>query len=291
MKRQDGLWVAVESTSEAYRGHSDGGWSGTSLGFAVLSKTGLTFGLRTPLVEWTFLGLEEPNWGSVTSAMPNHSTSTMNLTSLQRHKVVAVSIAAVVLAGCGRTPETSSRSNDRDTNSVLEARRSAETRESNSSEKPPDPVDKWVSADRIVQIAREQASLKGLAGVEIEFQAYDTNVGWWWIGIRAQAEGPTAFGTVRISRDGNAMEYLPPGHSISEVEAIALAKKADQARSRTRDLEILYARKVGGHLACWHPTRSQGLWGWIQKRGVSWSNRTSDLGQGDVQGLEDVMVA
>ena len=183
--------------------------------------------------------------GLDTSTTPSLATSTMNLTPLDTYGVVAVSIAAVLLAGCGRTPETSSRSNDRNTNSSLGARGSAETPASTPSEKPPKQVDERVSADRIVQIAREQALLKGWTGEEVEFQAYETNSGRWWIGIRAKAEDPSVFGTVRISRDGTAIESLPPGHTISEVEAVELAKKADKARSRARELEILYARKVG----------------------------------------------
>ena len=242
---QDGPWIAVESTSDADHGHGCGRRSGTGHGSAVRNRTGLTPGLRTLFVEWTFPKLREPNWSSVTSAIPDRSPSSMNLTPFERLGFVAVSFAAVVLAGCGRNPETSPGSNGRDTNSVPGAIPSAETRESPSSGVPPERVDKRVPADRIVQLAREQASIKGLAGVEIEFQTYETHSGRWWIGIRAKAEDPSAFATVRISEDGEAMEYLPPGHAISEVEAVELAKKADKARSRARELEILYARKVG----------------------------------------------
>jgi len=41
------------------------------------------------------------------------------------------------------------------------------------------------------------------------------------------------------------MEYLPPGHTIPEVEAIELATGADKVRSGTKELKVLYARKVG----------------------------------------------
>lgn len=169
----------------------------------------------------------------------------MNLTSIDRHGILAATIATVVWVGCSRNPESSPGSNNRDNHSGLESERRAEIRISAPSEMPPERVDKRVSAGRIVQIAREQASLKGLAGVEIEFQTYETNSGRWWIGIRSKAEDSSAFATVRISDDGDETEYLPPGHTISEVEAVELAKKADKALSRARELEILYARKVG----------------------------------------------
>lgn len=41
------------------------------------------------------------------------------------------------------------------------------------------------------------------------------------------------------------MEYIPPGHTISEFEAIEVAKRADEVRSGTKELKVLYARKVG----------------------------------------------
>ncbi len=37
----------------------------------------------------------------------------------------------------------------------------------------------------------------------------------------------------------------PPGHAISEVEAVELPKRADKVQSGANELKILYARKVG----------------------------------------------
>lgn len=145
-------------------------------------------------------------------------------TSVHPHRLLAATIAVIVLLGCDRRFETVPRSYSTNAIDPWGRRSVADRPTSIASDESPARVGVQLPADRIVQIAREQALLKGLTGGEIEFQAHETGSGRWWIGIRAKDEDPSTVATGRISEDGEAMEYLPPGHTISKVDAIELAK-------------------------------------------------------------------
>lgn len=114
--------------------------------------------------------------------------------------------------------------------------------------KPPDVAPDEVNSltgEHVIRIAQQQALLKGLDNREVAFAAYDTNSTTWWVGIKSKTEDPLSLATVGISKDGEKVTYLPPGHKITAVEAGELSKRAVKSKAGGTEFVVTYSRKQG----------------------------------------------
>jgi hypothetical protein len=100
-------------------------------------------------------------------------------------------------------------------------------------------------SEQAIRIAQQQALLKGLDNQEVAFAAHDTNSATWWVGMKSTAEDPLSLATVGISKDGETITYMPPGHKITAIEAAELSKRAVKSKAGGTEFVVTYSRKQG----------------------------------------------